>query len=75
MLESVKKTSPNINRWLVSVEKDQGVDPVLVSMLLGMEAKPDLMKLLVMAKDMVAAKEPRLVGLAALLIGVLVKRD
>lgn len=69
MLEIVKKTSPNINRWLASVEKDTNVDPVLVSMLKGMEAKPELMKLLVIAKDMVAAKEPRLVGMAALLIG------
>lgn len=69
MLEIVKKTSPNVNRWLASAEKDNNVDPVLVSMLKGMEAKPELMKLLVIAKDMVAAKEPRLVGMAALLIG------
>jgi len=69
MLEIVKKTSPAINRWLTSVEKDANVDAVLLQMLQGMEAKPDLMKLLVMAKDMVQAKEPRLVGLATLMIG------
>src|SRR6185503_15853760 len=52
-----------------SVEKDAAVDPVLLSRLEKLEASPDLSKLLLLAKELVASREMRLVGMATLLIG------
>jgi twitching motility protein PilT len=69
MIELIKRTAPLVARWLQSVENDPSIDRVYLSMLQDLEANPDLSKTLVLAKDMVATRELRLVAMAALLAG------
>lgn|GEM_PF-3494205 len=69
MIQLAKQTSPHVHLWLQSLDQDPSVDLTCVATLRNLEENPNLSKSLAIAKDLVFTGEPRLLGIAALILG------